>query len=43
MPTSSPSEIRRIEQTIYTKKYGTERERYRACRKPSGSWDLTKI
>lgn len=36
-------DCRRIEQTIYTKKYGTERERYRACRKPSGSWDLTKI
>ncbi len=36
-------DCRRIEQTIYTRKYGTERERYRACRKPSGSWELTKI
>ena len=36
-------DCRRIEQTIHTQKYGTERERYRACRKPSGSWDLTRI
>lgn len=37
------SDCRRITQTIYTKKYGSESERYRACRKPSGHWDLTKI
>jgi surface antigen len=36
-------DCRRITQTIYTKKYGSESERFRACRKPSGSWDLTKI
>jgi surface antigen len=36
-------DCRRIVQTIHTTKYGTERERYRACRKPSGSWDLTRI
>lgn len=36
-------DCRRITQTVYTKKYGSESERYRACRKPSGSWDLTKI
>lgn len=36
-------DCRRIEQTIHTKKYGAERERFRACRKPSGSWDLTRI
>jgi surface antigen len=32
-----------IEQTAYTKKYGRETERYRACRKPGGAWQLTKI
>lgn len=34
---------RRITQTIYTKKNGTESERYRACRNAGGTWDLTKI
>ncbi len=32
-----------LEQVAYTKKYGRETERYRACRKPGGAWDLTKI
>ncbi|HRD47712.1 MAG TPA: SH3 domain-containing protein, partial [Caulobacter sp.] len=36
-------DCRRIEQTIHTRKYGVERERYRACRKPGGAWDLTRI
>ncbi len=36
-------DCRRIEQTVYTKKYGTERERYRACREAGGSWQLTRI
>ncbi|CAN1560020.1 Glycine zipper domain containing protein [Caulobacteraceae bacterium] len=32
-----------IEQTAYTKKYGRETEQYRACRKPGGAWQLTKL
>jgi surface antigen len=32
-----------VEQTAYTKKYGRETERYRACRKPGGAWDISKI
>jgi surface antigen len=32
-----------IEQTAYTKKYGRETEQYRACRKPGGTWQLTRI
>ena len=32
-----------LEQTVYTKKYGRETERYRACRKPGGAWDVNKI
>lgn len=32
-----------LEQTAYTKKYGRETERYRACRKPGGAWDVRKI
>lgn len=36
-------DCRRIEQTIHTKKYGAERERFRACREPGGGWQLTKI
>lgn len=32
-----------LEQTAYTKKYGRETERYRACRKPSGEWHVKKI
>ncbi|MDP1630766.1 MAG: SH3 domain-containing protein [Caulobacter sp.] len=32
-----------VEQTLYTKKYGRETERYRACRQSGGGWDLTKI
>lgn len=34
---------RRITQTIHTKRYGAESERFRACRNQSGRWDLTKI
>lgn len=34
---------RTVEQTAYTKRYGRETERYRACRKPGGAWDLSKI
>ncbi|ATQ44524.1 SH3 domain-containing protein [Caulobacter mirabilis] len=36
-------DCRRITQTIYTKKYGSESERYRACRQSNGHWDLTRI
>ena len=32
-----------IEQTAYTKRYGRETERYRACRGSGGGWELTKI
>ncbi|MDP1738470.1 MAG: glycine zipper domain-containing protein [Caulobacter sp.] len=32
-----------LEQTAYTKKYGRETERYRACRKPGGAWDVRRI
>jgi len=32
-----------LEQTVYTKKYGRETERYRACRKPNGDWKVRKI
>lgn len=37
------NDCRRITQTISTKRYGTESERFRACRKPSGHWELTRI
>lgn len=32
-----------LEQTAYTKKYGRQVERYRACRKPGGAWDVNRI
>ncbi len=32
-----------LEQTAYTKKYGRQTERYRACRKPGGAWDVNRI
>jgi hypothetical protein len=32
-----------VEQTAYTRKYGRETERYRACRKSGGGWELSKI
>jgi len=32
-----------LEQTAYTKKYGRQTERYRACRKPGGAWDVRKV
>lgn len=34
---------RAVEQTIYTRQNGSETERLRACRKPSGSWKLSKL
>lgn len=34
---------RTVEQTLHTRRYGDERERYRACRKPGGAWDIRKI
>lgn len=32
-----------VEQTVHTKRYGREVERYRACREPGGAWDISKI
>ncbi|MFZ5670292.1 MAG: glycine zipper 2TM domain-containing protein [Pseudomonadota bacterium] len=34
---------RTLEQTLHTRRYGDERERYRACRKPGGAWEIHKI
>lgn len=34
---------RTVEQTVFTKRYGRETEQYRACRAPSGAWDVNRI
>ncbi len=41
-PTASQDGCQMLEQTVYTKQYGRETERYRACRKPGGAWDVRK-
>lgn len=42
-PVGSEDGCRLVEQTLNTKRYGRESERYRACRKPGGAWELTRI